>query len=58
VTDPETPTSTPVFLPLIPLDDALVLPGMAISVDLASPEANAGKVAPIKLTNKQSANQR
>ena len=28
-------------LPLIPLDDALILPGMALAVDLASPEANA-----------------
>ena len=28
-------------LPLIPLDDALVLPGMALTVDLASAEANA-----------------
>ena len=28
-------------LPMIPLDDALVLPGMVMSVDLASPEANA-----------------
>ena len=28
-------------LPLIPLEDALVLPGMGLSVDLASAEANA-----------------
>ena len=34
-------TFAPLTLPLIPLEDALVLPGMALSVDLASPEANA-----------------
>src|SRR5262245_27186768 len=28
-------------LPLIPLDDVIVLPGMALTVDLASAEANA-----------------
>ena len=38
---PETPDFSPLSLPLIPLEDALVLPGMALSVDLASPEANA-----------------
>ena len=38
---PDTPEFTPQSLPLIPLEDALVLPGMALSVDLASPEANA-----------------
>ncbi|MEI6688533.1 MAG: endopeptidase La [Thermoleophilia bacterium] len=38
---PETPAFSPLSLPLIPLEDALVLPGMALSVDLASPEANA-----------------
>jgi ATP-dependent Lon protease len=38
---PAPPAFTPLTLPLIPLDDALVLPGMALSVDLASPEANA-----------------
>ena len=39
--DTPTPDPQPTFLPLIPLEDALVLPGMALSVDLASPEANA-----------------
>ena len=38
---PDTPDFSPLSLPLIPLEDALVLPGMALSVDLASPEANA-----------------
>ncbi len=36
-----TETAPLLSLPLIPLDDALILPGMALSVDLASPEANA-----------------
>ena len=34
-------TFAPLTLPLIPLEDALVLPGMALSVDLASPEQHA-----------------
>ena len=38
---PDTHEFAPLTLPLIPLEDALVLPGMALSVDLASPEANA-----------------
>lgn len=39
---PDSTEAAPLLsLPLIPLDDALILPGMALSVDLASPEANA-----------------
>ena len=38
---PNPPQTDPLTLPLIPLEDALVLPGMGLSVDLASAEANA-----------------